>query len=79
MMKRSLIMLALVWFSVLCGALKAQTLDTAILGTVTDSTGGLVPGASMTVSQPATGFVRSAATNAEGYYEVRYLLPGNYT
>lgn len=57
----------------------AQTLDTAILGVVTDPTGAVVPGALVTIEQPATGLARKVTTNAEGAYEVRYLLPGEYS
>ena len=56
-----------------------QTLDTGILGTVTDPNGAVIPGASVTISEAATGFVRKVTTSAEGGYEVRYLRPGNYT
>ena len=58
--------------------LSAQTIDTGILGTVTDSTGAVVAGAPVTIFQPATGLARTVATNAEGSYEVRYLMPGEY-
>ncbi|HYM13664.1 MAG TPA: carboxypeptidase-like regulatory domain-containing protein, partial [Bryobacterales bacterium] len=60
-------------------ALCAQTIDTGILGNVTDATGAVVANAAVTITQPATGLARTVATNAEGYYEVRYLLPGEYT
>ena len=33
----------------------AQTIDTAILGTITDSSGAVVPGATVTVLSSATG------------------------
>ncbi len=61
------------------GTLSAQTVDTGILGTVADSTGASVAGAAITVTQPATGLARTVVSNAEGLYEVRYLLPGEYT
>ena len=61
------------------GTLSAQTTDTGILGTVADSTGAVVAGATVSITQPATGQTRAVTTNSEGYYEVRYLLPGEYT
>jgi hypothetical protein len=61
-----------------CGLGHTQTLDTGILGTVSDPTGAIVVGASVTITQPATGFTRTVTTSAEGAYEVRYLLPGEY-
>jgi hypothetical protein len=60
-------------------SLPAQTLDTAILGLVTDPAGAVVSGAEVTIAQRATGFSRTILTSAEGSYEVRYLLPGEYT
>jgi hypothetical protein len=57
----------------------AQTLDTGILGTVTDPGGAVVTAASVTITLPATGFSRSVTTGPEGNYEVRYLAPGEYT
>jgi outer membrane receptor protein involved in Fe transport len=56
----------------------AQTLDTGILGTVTDPNGAVIPGASVTISEPETGLVRTVITGPEGGYEVRYLRPGHY-
>ena len=60
-------------------ALAAQTLDTGILGTVTDPAGAVISGAAVTISSPATGFSRAVKTAADGKYEVRYLVPGEYT
>src|SRR5262249_2970482 len=61
------------------GTISAQTADTGILGTVADASGAIVSGATVTITQPATGLSRAVVTNGEGYYEVRYLLPGEYT
>jgi hypothetical protein len=60
-------------------AARAQTLDTGILGTVTDAQGTVVPGATVTITQPATGLVRAVTTGPDGGYEVRYLRPGEHT
>jgi hypothetical protein len=65
-------------FSLLTLSGYAQTVDTAILGTVTDSSGAVVPGATVTVLSSATGVAKAAATNAQGEFEVRYLTPGTY-
>ena len=58
--------------------LSAQSLDTGILGTTTDPTGAAISGASITITQPATGFTRTVETSADGNFEVRYLRPGDY-
>jgi hypothetical protein len=68
----------------LCGCIigtvnaSAQTADTAILGTVTDPAGALIVGATVTATQPDIGVSRSATSNAEGLYGIRYLRPGQY-
>ena len=72
-------LLFLVAFSIACVlAVQAQTVDTAILGTVTDAAQAVVPNATVVVSQSSNGFTRSVTTSAGGLYEVRYLVPGEY-
>ena len=44
----------------------AQRITASIRGTVTDSTGAVVPGASVTVRNENTGFTRSNVTNGAG-------------
>jgi hypothetical protein len=63
---------------VLSMPLRAQTVDTAIIGTVSDSTGAVIPGAQVTVSSPATGIEKRAVTSSTGEYGVTYLAPGKY-
>src|ERR1700694_782683 len=57
---------------------QAQTVDTAILGTVLDPAGAPVAGATVTVLQPTTGFSHGSVTSQDGTYEARYLVPGAY-
>ena len=47
-------------------------------GTVADTTGAVVPGASLTLSQPATGFSRTSVANAQGSYVFPNLQAGEY-
>ena len=64
---------------VCCTPAFAQTLTTgAISGTVTDPTGAVVPGATVTVTNVDTGAVRTVHGNASGAYEVPQLNPGQY-
>ena len=56
----------------LCG----QTLDTGILGTITDPSGAFLAGVVVNITQIATGVRRATQTAADGKYEVRYLVPG---
>ena len=50
-----------------------------ITGEVVDSTGALVIGASVTVTNPQTNFTRSAVSNNAGVYTFPALQPGIYT
>src|SRR5271169_1872021 len=59
--------------------LNAQTADTAILGRVADSSGSFVPKATVTIVERSTGIRRAATTGNEGTFEVRYLVPGEYS
>jgi hypothetical protein len=60
----------------LCG----QTLTTGeVTGLISDSTGGVVPGVSVTLKHDATGEERTAASNEEGRYRFSLLAPGDYT
>jgi hypothetical protein len=57
----------------------AQVITTGqIAGTVVDPSGAVVPGATVTVTQPSTGFTQSVSTNVAGEYVFLNLLPGNY-
>src|SRR5262245_39811149 len=49
-----------------------------ITGTVTDSTGAAVPGASVTVTNTATNTNSTAVTTNEGVYSIPALQPGAY-
>ena len=62
----------------ICMPLHAQTVDTAIAGIVTDNTGAVIPGAIVTITDPATGQQKKAVTASTGEYNVNYLTPGSY-
>ncbi len=55
-----------------------QTVDTAIVGTVSDNSGAVVSGATVTITSSATGIEKKVVTTATGEYGVTYLTPGNY-
>ena len=59
-------------------ALWAQTTRGTITGTVTDESGGIVPGAKITVTQIDTGYSYSINSDAQGNYVVPSLFPGRY-
>jgi hypothetical protein len=47
-------------------------------GTVKDDTGGVIPGATVTLSSPS-GTVQTTSSGADGAYTFRGVPPGNYT
>ena len=57
----------------------AQRITATIRGTVTDTTGAVVPGATVTVRNENTGLTRSTVTNGAGSYSVAELPTGTYT
>ncbi len=56
----------------------AQTFRGTILGTVTDTTGAVVPGAKITIRNVDTGLVRTTETQADGSYRMPELPIGTY-
>ena len=57
----------------------AQTTGAAtIVGTVTDTTGAIIPGAKVKVINTETGFHFEGVTNNDGYYYIPYMRPGIY-
>jgi len=56
----------------------AQTFFGSIVGTVTDSTGAVVPDAKVTISNLGTAETHSMHSNSEGFYQFVNLVPGNY-
>jgi hypothetical protein len=58
---------------------KGQVLYGTLTGTVTDKTSAVIPNAAVTLTDQATGQVRTATSNAQGDYELTNLLPGTYT
>jgi hypothetical protein len=67
---------ALVLFT--CGRLLAGV-TASISGTVTDPSGGVVAGATVTATNVATGVVTTLTTNSQGFYSFQSLPLGTYT
>src|SRR5437899_12663679 len=76
MIRRSLFLLLL--FFVLAAGARAQEFRGAITGRVTDNSGAVLPGVTITVTNVATNVASTTVTNGEGLYTVPYLTPGNY-
>ena len=56
----------------------AQTESGKITGTVTDQSGAVLPGVSVTLKSVERASTRSTVTNAQGEYVFAGLVPGNY-
>lgn len=58
---------------------KAQTFRGTILGTITDSSGASIPGATVTIKNMDTGLTRIVTTSDDGSYAAPELPIGNYS
>ena len=57
----------------------AQAGTAGLAGTVKDSQGGVIPGATVTATHVATGAVRTGVSNDSGAFNLPALSPGDYT
>jgi len=64
---------------VLPADVSAQETRGRIIGRVTDATKGAIPGATVTVTDPARNTTVVSTTNDTGLFQVNYVLPGTYT
>jgi hypothetical protein len=58
--------------------LQAQTTNGSLVGTIRDSSGGVIPDGSVTVTNTGNGEKRSTTTEAAGAYRFVDLAPGRY-
>ena len=77
-LKRSAVLPAMLLIALLSGVAHAQSVGT-ISGTVTDSTGAIVPGVNVTIKSQGTGVERTVTTSGEGHYTAAILPIGTYT
>lgn len=56
----------------------AQAQRASLIGSVSDPSGGLVPGVHITLLNLDQGLKRETSSNEEGYFSVPFLQPGNY-
>ena len=57
----------------------AQTNTASIIGTVSDASGAVIPGASVVVKHNGTGVEFTATTNEQGGFTIPAVDPGSYT
>jgi hypothetical protein len=62
----------------LSGSLAAQAVTGTILGTVTDTSGAVIPGATITLTNAGTGFTRTVVSDSGGEYTAPNLPTGKY-
>src|ERR1700684_1248761 len=76
---RAIAVLSLLFLS--CSRIsQGQTVTSGtVIGAVTDSSGGVVTGASVTLHNTATNESRTLTTNASGDYVFPSVTPGSYT
>ena len=79
-MKKSTSHCFLVLFAVVLGCrfLPAQVDTGAILGTIKDQTGAVIPGAKITITNIETGIAVTTVTGGDGTYEFRPVKIGTY-
>ncbi len=70
--------IAVIYLAATASVLLGQINTATIAGTVTDSTGAAIPGATVVVESPVSHVRREAQTNGQGAYSVPLLQPGTY-
>jgi len=76
-MGRKVLWVVVVSLLLAAGLASAQTFG-QITGRVVDASGGVLPGASITVTNPQTGVAATEPANSAGVYVFPTLLPGTY-
>jgi Carboxypeptidase regulatory-like domain/TonB dependent receptor len=75
-----LVLIAAALFAAGSQPLMAQTPSTgAVAGTVTDPSGAVIAGATVTLTDTGTGQTRTTTTDASGAYKFALLAPGTYS
>jgi hypothetical protein len=77
-LNRTLSLLSLSLILLTAGVALAQETRSTILGTVKDSAGAVVSGATVEINNIETNTIVRLTTNDKGYFEAPYLLPGAY-
>src|SRR4029434_11169432 len=57
----------------------AQTSNATLGGTISDASGALIPGVTVTATNAATGIAASVLSNESGAYQFASLQTGSYT
>lgn len=57
----------------------SQHTTASVSGTITDPSGGVIPGADVTLTNVETSVVAHTTTNGSGYFSFQFVTPGQYT
>ena len=79
MQKRFVAILIAVLVAAGAGLATAQERFGGLTGIVTDATGAVLPGATVTITSKTTGAARTIVTSSDGLYNVPDLDPGRYS
>jgi hypothetical protein len=60
-------------FLLAASSLRAQSAAGTVAGTVTDASGAVIPGATVTIENPVSGLSRTAKTDSAGHYQFNNL------
>jgi outer membrane receptor protein involved in Fe transport len=71
-------LLVVVLSTIFCGSGNAQLSTATMFGTITDSTGAVIPHATVTLTQTDTNFTRTVSTKEDGSYREEFLPIGPY-
>ena len=72
------ILVSLVLTASTASTASGQVLYGSVVGTLSDATGAVVPGATVVVTNQGTGLTRQVVTDQNGYYAIPNLLEGVY-
>src|SRR5512139_1242516 len=73
------VVLAAVLVLVSCSWLQAQTTSASVAGSVKDAQGGVLPGATVTLTSNSQGTAITAVSDALGNFLFPYVRPDTYT
>ena len=79
-LQRRIVRLVLFYALALAAAapVAAQQMESRIAGKITDASGAVLPGVTVTITATQTGAVRTVVTDNDGRYIVTNLAPGHY-
>ncbi len=76
--RRCAVLMALALLPVFAPVLRSQATSQAVQGLVADSSGAVIPGATVTLTNLGTGVAQTLQTNESGYYSFTLVPVGNY-